>query len=178
MEIIPFSFLLVILIIAVIHDVRFHKIPNWLTFPAMVLGLFYNVSVSGLRGSAFSLEGLFLGIALFMPFYIVAGMGAGDIKLMGAVGGLIGPKGVLMASFGTVIMGSVYALVLLAFHGYFKETVTRFWLMMKIFIVTRKFTYIPPEKGEKKPMLAYGVAIASGTLCSVFLFDIMKIKII
>lgn len=172
------SILTIILAITVVYDIRFHKIPNWLTFPTMGIGLFYHSVASGFNGCMFSLEGLFLGIAFFIPFYLVAGMGAGDVKLMGAIGGLLGPKGIIMASFGTALAGGVYALAVLAFHGHVKDTMQRYWLMFKVLVVTRKISYIPPEKGEKKPMLAYGVAIATGTLCSVFLFDIMKLKII
>lgn len=171
------SILTIILAITVVYDIRFHKIPNWLTFSTMGTGLIYHSVSRGFSGCIFSLEGLFMGIAFFIPFYLVAGMGAGDVKLMGAIGGLLGPKGIIMASFGTALAGGVYALAVLAYHGRAKDTIQRYWLMFKVLVVTRKISYIPPEKGEGKPMLAYGVAIASGTLCSVFLFDIMKLKI-
>lgn len=165
------SILTGILVITVVYDVRFHKIPNWLTFPSMGIGLLYHAGTRGFNGCIFSLEGLFLGIALFIPFYLVAGMGAGDVKLMGAIGGLLGPKGILMASFGTALAGGIYALAVLTFHGHVKDTIQRYWLMFKVFVVTRKICYIPPGRREGKRVLAYGVAIAVGTMSSVLFFN-------
>jgi prepilin peptidase CpaA len=172
-EIIPLSILIVILIITTIYDIKFHRIPNWLTFPTMAAGIGYHTYMKGIQGLLFSIEGLFLGLALFIVFYLTAGMGAGDIKLMGAVGGLIGYKGVFMAFLGTALVGGIYALILLTLHGHLKETIKRYGAILKVSIFTRRFAYFPPEKKEKMPVMAYGVAIAFGTLLSI-LTDIIK----
>ena len=166
-ELINLIFLTVILLIAVIYDIRFHRIPNWLTFPSMVTGIAYHTYMKGTQGFIFSIEGLFLGLAIFMVFYLSAGMGAGDVKLMAAVGGLLGPKGVFMAFIGTALIGGIYAIILLTLHGHLKETVKRYGAILKMFVFTGKFMYFPPEKREKLPLMAYGVAITFGTLLSV-----------
>ena len=75
--------------------------------------------------------------------------------------------GVFVAVVATTLVGGVYALVLLALHGYFTETVKRYGAILKTFIYTGRFIYIPPENVEKRPALAYGVAIALGTIISV-----------
>lgn len=165
----PILFLTGILIIAVVTDLRFRKIPNWLTFPAMLIGIGYHTYMHSYHGLIFSVSGLFLGIALFIPFYLAAGMGAGDVKLLGGVGAVLGVKGVFIAFLGTGIIGGVYALIVLAIHGYLGETVKRYWAMFTAFVITRKFLYIPPGGTKKMPALCYGVAIASGTLISVFI---------
>jgi len=77
--------LLPILIIAAITDFRSRIIPNWLTLPAIVGGLAYHAAVNGLSGFIFGLEGVLLGFALLILFYLAGGMGAGDVKLLGAV---------------------------------------------------------------------------------------------
>jgi prepilin peptidase CpaA len=97
----------------------------------------------------------------------MGGMGAGDAKLMGCVGALLGPKGALIAFLSTAIVGGIYALVILTFHGYLKETAKRYGTMLKTFILTKELVYIAPAKSEKKSRLCYGVAIALGTLISV-----------
>lgn len=163
------SFLTGILIIAVVTDILFHKIPNWLTFPTMIIGIGYHTYMNGYQGLLFSISGLFLGIALFIPFYLAAGMGAGDVKLLGSVGSILGVKGVFIAFLGTGIIGGVYALILLTIHGYLRETMKRYWAIFTTFVITRKFMYIPPEGPEKRPALIYGVAIAIGTLLSVLM---------
>jgi prepilin peptidase CpaA len=114
------------------------------------------------------MAGLLLGLCIFMPFYLATGMGAGDVKLMGAVGVFLGPIGVFMAFLATAVVGGIYAIILIAMHGFLKETVKRYGAMLKTFFYTQSFIYIPPEKAEEMPVMAYGVAIAIGTSLSVY----------
>ncbi|MEW6327518.1 MAG: A24 family peptidase [Thermodesulfobacteriota bacterium] len=162
--------LLTVLSIAVVSDLWSQKIPNWLTYPAMALGITYHSTASGWGGLFFSLKGMGLGIALMILPYIIGQMGAGDAKLMGAVGGLLGAKGVFVAFLFTSILGGVYALVLLILHGHLKETLKRYLHMLRTFLVTGRFFYIPAPS-VKRPKLCYGLAIAAGTLCSLFLAE-------
>jgi prepilin peptidase CpaA len=108
-----------------------------------------------------------VGIAILLPFYLLGGMGAGDAKLLGAVGGLLGPKGVFLAFLFTALVGGIYALVLLAYHGFLKKAFLRYGIMLKTFFLTGNFIYIPPPERERKPKLWYGLAIALGTFLSV-----------
>lgn len=163
-----FLFLIIVLIIAALNDISFQKIPNWLTYSTMVGAIVYHTGLKGAEGLLFSLEGVGLGIAILIIPYLMGGMGAGDAKLMGAVGGVLGPHGVFMAFLFTAIVGGIYALVLLAVHGYLREMAKRYGRMLKAFIFTQKLIYIPSPAREKKPSLFYGLAIASGTLISVF----------
>jgi prepilin peptidase CpaA len=136
----------------------------------MVLGLVYYSVTNGWDGLIFSAEGLALGIALFLIPYIMGGMGAGDAKLMGAMGAIIGPKGVVIASLFTAVAGGIYALIVFLFNmQYFKGFIERSALTVKVFAFTRHFIPIPADESEKKPRLCYGVAIAVGTLSYVFL---------
>ncbi len=162
-EIAPSIALIIVLTIAVIADIRFYRIPNWLTFPSMLFGICYHTYANGFHGFVLCIAGLFLGICVFVPFYIVAGMGAGDVKLMGAVGVFLGPGGVFAAFLATAIIGGLYAIILLKLNGLLRETIIRYKAMLTTLIITRRFDYIPPEKGVKSPFMAYGVAIAIGT---------------
>jgi len=164
-EIILFSLLTIVLVIAAVNDIRFHKIPNWLTYPSIIIGIFYNTINTGFNGLLFSIGGLGVGIGVMILFYLMAGTGAGDVKLMGAVGGFLGPKGAFIAFLSTSIVGGIYAVVLLVLHGY----LNRYWAILKTFTLTKQFIYNPPSNGEEKPKLYYGVAIALGTIISVVL---------
>jgi prepilin peptidase CpaA len=83
--------LIMVLILALITDIRSHKIPNWLTYPTIFLAILLYFDVDGFRGLLFSTEGFGLGLVLLMPFHMLGLMGAGDVKLMGAVGAVLGP---------------------------------------------------------------------------------------
>jgi prepilin peptidase CpaA len=118
----------------------------------------------GLDGLLFCLGGLAVGIGLLLLPYLMGGMGVGDAKLMGAVGGMIGAKAVFFAFILTAIVGGVYALVLLIiyrqhFRGFFKKQLTTLWA----FILTRKYIPDQVKAGKNSPKLCYGLAIALGT---------------
>ncbi len=164
-------FLIAILLAAAASDIRFHKIPNWLTYPAMLAGILYHSMVNGLDGLFLSITGAGVGIAVLLVLYLMGGMGAGDVKLMGAIGGLLGPKGVFAAFIFTALTGGIYTLFFLAFHGYLKETFQRYWMILKTFVFTKRLIYFPPSEKEKEVRLPYGIAIALGTLFSVFMMN-------
>jgi len=158
------------LIVAAVNDMRFQKIPNLLTYPTMGIALGYHFVMNGLDGLLFSAGGLALGIAVFILPYLMGVMGAGDAKLMGAVGAILGARGVFIAFLFTAIIGGVYALIVVLikrqhFKGFFKRQAAT----LKTFIFTRQFIPISGDNNEKKPKLCYGIAIALGTLFSVFL---------
>ncbi|MHC4716963.1 MAG: A24 family peptidase, partial [Planctomycetota bacterium] len=165
METVLIIFLVTVLIVALVTDVRFGIIPNYLTGSVMLVGLTYHGITGGLNGFLFGALGLVVGIGLFFLPYIMGGMGAGDAKLMGAVGAILGAKEVFAAGVYTAILGGLYAVILILIKrkecGEFFE---RYAMMLKLFVRTQQFCFIPAEKGEKTPRLFYGVAIACGTL--------------
>jgi prepilin peptidase CpaA len=71
-------------------DARTRRIPNWLTVSGVVAGLALNSIVGGRYGAVRSLEGAGLALGLMLPFVLLRGIGAGDWKLMGAVGAIMG----------------------------------------------------------------------------------------
>ena len=164
-----FILLTTLLIIAVVNDLRFQKIPNILVFPAMVVSIAYHSWFSGLEGFLFSIEGIGLGMAVLMAFHLFGGMGAGDVKLMGAVGGFLGPKGVFIAFLLTALIGGIYSLAMLAFHGYLRGTLKRYGAMLKTYLITRKIVYISTSNRESSLRLCYGVPIALGTFLTFLL---------
>ena len=155
-----------ILGIAVICDIRAERIPNWLTLPSMVLSMTFYTVANGLEGFLFSFGGVCTGIAVLAAPYLLGGTGAGDAKLMGAVGGILGPKGVFVAFLATALVGGLYSLILHAFKGSLKETLQRYWMSLKITMLSRKCTYIPPRDQGTMPKLKYAIAICLGTLGS------------
>lgn len=169
LELIPIYFLLAVLLAATIHDVRYRKIPNLLTFTSMGASLFYYSYLDGMSGFLFSLEGICLGIAVMLLPYIMGGMGAGDAKLMGAVGGVLGPKGVFVAFLFTGLVGGLYAVILLIHSGNLVDSLRRYWLILKTFLLSRKFMYFPPSEEVKKLRLRYGISISLGTLFTIVL---------
>ena len=158
------SLLLSILSISAVVDLRAQKIPNLITFPAIIIALLYHFFTHGIDGLTFSALGLATGIGLLIVPYMLGGMGAGDAKLMGAIGAILGTKSVFTAFLLTALVGGIYALIIILlnqkqFKGFFKKQL----ITLQLFILTRKFIPDPGEESKKKPRLCYGVAIALGT---------------
>ena len=84
--------LVAVLAVAVMTDLRSRRIPNLLTFPAVGLGLLLNSAFLGLDGLKTSGEAALLALAILLPLYMFKGLGAGDVKLMAAIGALKGPE--------------------------------------------------------------------------------------
>jgi len=107
--------MLIVLIvgIAVVTDLRRRKIYNALTFPAMALGLIVGAVADGPSGLLRAGLGLLLGAALFALPVAFLGRGAGDLKLMAAVGALGGPLFVVWCALLTGVAGAVLAIVVL-----------------------------------------------------------------
>ena len=96
----PVVFILtIVLTIASIKDLFSFRIPNWLTYPALAAGISYFSITKGYEGFLFSLAGALTGFGLLVIPYIIGGTGAGDVKLLGAVGSFLGTHGVIMVFF-------------------------------------------------------------------------------
>ena len=160
------AFLCLALVFAAGYDLKYQKIPNLLNFSVAIIALIFHTIFSGLDGLLFSGGGLLLGVALFLPPYIFGGMGAGDAKLMGAVGAVVGAKGVFISALLTGIYGGIYALLLLLIYRQYGLSIfSRAWAVLKTFILTRQYVPVSaPNPIQKKPRLCYGIAIALGTV--------------
>ena len=138
----------------------------------MAVGIFYHAIFGS--GFLFSVKGLLLGTALLFIPYLLGGMGAGDAKLMGAVGAFLGAAGVFKAFIFSALAGGIYAIILMSIHGYLFEALKRYGRMLKGFLTIGEFIYLSPPEEIGKIKLCYGIAIAAGTVFSVaFPYDLL-----
>jgi prepilin peptidase CpaA len=117
-----------------ITDWRSRRIPNWLTVSGALLGIVVNAWVSGWYGVRESLLGMLLGLAILLPFVLVRSLGAGDWKLIGAVGAFIGPQQLLVVLLATILVAGVMALGLLIWKRRFRQTLRNIGRMLLAFL--------------------------------------------
>ena len=98
-----------LLAVAVVSDVRRHRIPNWLCLVGLTAGLGVQYWLGGWHGAIQALLGACVGLLGFMPFYLLRAMGAGDVKLLAAVGSFLGPQGALVATALSLLVGGLGA---------------------------------------------------------------------
>jgi prepilin peptidase CpaA len=164
------SFALAVAAIACVTDVRTHRIPNVLTFGAAAAAVVFHAFAQNGHGMVSAIEGWFVGAALmFLPFAL-RGLGAGDVKLVAALGAWLGPLNALWLAVYAMIAGGVLALVVAAFHGYLRKALANIWLLLQHWTVVgvRPLDTISLE-GSHGPRLAYAVPILAGVLLNLWL---------
>lgn len=97
-------------IAAVVEDLRDRRISNWIPVFALAGGLAVHGVERGFSGVLTAVGGAAGGFAVFLIFYILGGMGGGDVKLMAGFGGLLGPDRLWMASWWVAVAGAIFAL--------------------------------------------------------------------
>ncbi len=107
---------------AAVQDIRTKKIRNWLTGSGIVLGLALHLVLGGFGQVGWSfLAGLIAG-SVFLVFFLAGGMGAGDVKLITAIGCIVGIGSIRDVLLASVLIGSVFAIALAVKHGKLRET--------------------------------------------------------
>ncbi|RYE75857.1 MAG: prepilin peptidase [Oxalobacteraceae bacterium] len=104
------------LLLAVRSDLGAHRIPNPLVAWGTLSALAASMAPDGI-GLAPALAGFFLGLLALLPLYVLRALGAGDVKLMAAVGAFIGPQSLPLALLATFIAGGFMTVLVALHHG-------------------------------------------------------------
>jgi len=168
MESVIMMLLAVVLATAVVTDIRSSRIPNWLTIPAMAAGTCAYTWTNGVAGMVFSMVGLGVGLGLFLILHLSGGIGAGDVKLMGAVGAMVGPYGALISGFLVMLIGGLYAVGAMCYQWGIVTTGQKLaCATCGTFLTGGK---VWAQELQLPFRLRYGLAIAGGTLLYQFGF--------
>lgn len=177
---------LIVVAVAAFTDLRSRRIPNWLVLPFLLAGIVvspwrhdWDGIGRGLwlgNGHGFSWHGLEqsgagmgLGLVIFGVLFWLGGMGAGDVKLIAAIGAWVGPAQLFVALITTGMVGGVMVLCWATFGGFFKELFKS--AADLVFGWRRRGTLRDPGASLANPLkrkMPYAPAIAIGTLMSFF----------
>jgi prepilin peptidase CpaA len=157
-------FLIIVLLIALAIDMRSYKIPNLITYPTMAAALILHTALNGASGLLFSFLGLVAGVGIFFLPFSLGFMGAGDVKLIGAVGAALGARGVFNACIFTTLAGGILAMTLLVLHNRNFKFIKSYAAAFNASIGERRVINVSSAATEKKPKVYYALAIAVGTI--------------
>jgi prepilin peptidase CpaA len=148
--------------LAAYTDLRWRKIPNNLTVPAAVAGIVLNTLSGGWFGLLFSLMGMVIGILIFIVPFALRGMGGGDVKLMGALGALLGGYAIVSVALYAALLGGVLGILMAIYHRQLGRSLVRVGMIIK-----RLIPFGDGSPGIDKTTslrLPYGLAIGGGTM--------------
>ena len=151
--------------IAAITDLYSRWIPNALVVVGFAAGVALNIWLNGWSGLAQSMLGFGLALLIYVPLFILRAMGGGDVKLMAAVGSILGPRDWFIVFIYASVAGGVIALAMLLARNALGQT---FYNMMHI--VKELAHFRAPYKSrdtldiasQQALTMPHGVAIAIG----------------
>jgi prepilin peptidase CpaA len=156
-----------VLVEAAIIDGRSLKVPNWLTYHFLILGLICAFLRGGSALLLMSLAGAGVGLLSLLPLYSIGGMGAGDVKLMAGLGAWIGPWLTLWAFVSTAMVGAVMAVMMIVYSGRLYFHLGMLHTIGHEVLSLRNPVVLAERAAQRKPkalLLPYGIPIAVGSI--------------
>jgi prepilin peptidase CpaA len=151
------------LLLAVHQDVRSLRIPNWLTFPALLGAIALGAARGGAPGAGLALFGAAVALGVgFVPFAL-RWLGAGDVKAAMVLGALWGAETFLGVFWWMLVVGGLLALVFVAAQGGLPDLCARWLGSARATLLTRRLVYFHPAAGSAAARgLPFAVAMALG----------------
>jgi prepilin peptidase CpaA len=149
--------------IAAVVDVRTRRVPNVLTCAIAAVGLVAAGAGAGDLGVGAAIAGGLIGFALMLPGYLLGGTGGGDVKLLAALGTLLGPGRTVTAFIAMALAGGAIAVIVALARGQGRATAQRFWRLLR----GDRSAATAVESAAVDNRFAYAPAIAVGAALAV-----------
>jgi prepilin peptidase CpaA len=147
-----------------VTDLRWRRIPNWLTVPAIPVAILMHAIAGGWPGARLSLLGSALGLGLLLPLVLIRSLGGGDWKLVGGLGAFFGSQRLLTVLLATLLINGFMALCLIIWKRRVGQTLRNLGRMAGAFFSLRlpgeDLTLDNPEAAK----VPFGVAAAIAVL--------------
>jgi prepilin peptidase CpaA len=166
-EYVAWAVLAAVLVAAAVFDLRRGTVYNWLTYPAILAGLVLGALQGAAAGDMATglidhVVGFGFGFGILLVAYLLGGMGGGDVKLMGAVGALVGWPAALHAVFYSFLVGAALGLILMVWRGRVRVVLRRFWMAIRILPLPT--ATLDEATGTPAIHVPFGFAVCVGTL--------------
>jgi prepilin peptidase CpaA len=156
-----------LLILALVSDLTTYRIKNSITYSFMLVGLIANFVLKGPEGVLFSLQGIMLPVVGLILLYIMRTIGAGDIKLLSAVGAMMGASFILYATVYSFICGGVIASLLILIRRNGIERFKYLLSYMKSCLISMELLqYADFKDKQDNGKFHFSIAVASGTVAA------------
>ncbi|MFC6038759.1 prepilin peptidase [Paenisporosarcina macmurdoensis] len=155
--------IILILVISIITDLRDRKILNIVTLPSIIAAFIYHFFTSGVEGFLYSGQGFLAGLGMLIIPFLMGGIGAGDVKLLAAIGAWNGTFFIFYTSIYAGIIGGLIALLILLKRRELVFTLKRM-LFSVAFIKSAKGYLVIKDDVHGSFSIPYAIPIALGAL--------------
>lgn len=159
-------------VLGCITDLTNRRIPNILTLSGAAGAFVFFVATAGWHGLAWSAGGWAVGLVMFLPLFLLGGLGGGDIKLVAALGAWVGPSNAAWLALYAAVAGGPLAVAVALSRGYLKRAFGNLWGLLGYW----RLAGVRPHPGltletaaATTPRLPYALPIAAGLVLTLWL---------
>ncbi|MEW5875160.1 MAG: prepilin peptidase [Candidatus Zixiibacteriota bacterium] len=164
----PLILALIVVSFCSVTDLLWRRIPNVVTLPTVGIGLLLGSILGGWKGLGLAAAGMGAGFVLMIVPYYLGGMGAGDVKLMAAIGALLGLSPIIQVFLYTTLIGGVIAVISALSRGTLKRALRNIATWTTSLALQRlgglRGGLTKTELEQTAGTIPYGVAIALGLI--------------
>lgn len=162
--VIAYFSLLLLLIMSAVIDTSTKKIPNAIVLTIFIIGLCFNSLTFQGIGLWGSFIGFSVGLIIMLPSYSFAGMGAGDVKLMAAIGSVVGFNKIVDVALHSYLVIFVMSLLFIILKGDLVKLLVRykaFFFGLFTGVISYQKPHTSEAAGQRLP-LAPAILLATG----------------
>jgi prepilin peptidase CpaA len=170
---VPFQYYLltILLLVAFYFDAKFSRIPNYLTVSGGCLGISYHFILYGWSGLKFSLIGLLIGFGILFLLYLFKAIGAGDVKLFGAIGALSGSELVMQSIMYSILYAGAIGICILLFRREFIQRVKSLLFRLLNFVLFRHpSSFVAHTRAEDIVRFPFMYAVLPGVITASYFY--------
>lgn len=145
-------------------DLGSRKIPNVLTVGAAVAAFAFHTVIGGWEALGMAAAGWAVGLVIFLPLFVLRGIGGGDVKLLAAFGAWLGPGPTVWVALWSAVAGGVFALAISAWRGYTRQAFRNVWGLLSYWRVMgmQPHPALTLDSAPTSPRLPYAVPMVAG----------------
>lgn len=162
--------LILFIAVAFYLDVRYQKIPNWLSVSGVVVGLVYHTYLNGFQGFKFSFLGMIVGTVILLLLYMFKGVGGGDVKLFSGIGAITGVHFTLYGMMYSIVFAGIIGVIILLFRREFTKRIIGAILNIFNSLFSRNMQELDTYKRKEAVRFPFMYAVLPGMLMTIYYF--------
>lgn len=160
----------VLILASLYHDLKFSRIPNVITVSGMAAGIGLHSVFNDWQGILFSVAGCLAGLLVVAMLYFIGAVGAGDVKLFGAIGALCGAQYTLIVLMYSILYAGLIGVAVLVYRKEVRQRVGSVFRSLCFFICFKDMEALAPAPKSDLLTFPFMLAVVPGILSAFYDF--------